>query len=104
MRPAVRLAVFGLILSWGAVASAQDFAVAFGRGPQETVYVQFDDYQPAETWFLRRCQNRVTPDFRVLIKEHGDTLRIGLVNSALEADKTVCVVGRIPDIVKRYMR
>ena len=36
--------------------------------------------------------------------EHSLHLLLKPVNSALEADHTVCVIGHIPDIVKRYMR
>ena len=85
-------------------AAAQDFSVKFGRGAGERLDVRFDDISATETWYLRRCQNRVTPDYHVMIREYGEALSVSLVNSALEADKTVCVIGRIPDLLKRYMR
>ena len=85
-------------------ASAQDFSVKFGRGGGERLDVRFDDGQATESWYLRRCQNQVTPDYHVIIREYGEALSIALVNSALEADKTVCVIGHIPDLLKRYMR
>jgi len=85
-------------------ALAQDFSVKFGRGSGERLDVRFDDTQATESWYLRRCQNQVTPDYHVMIREYGEALNVSLVNSALEADKTVCVIGHIPDLLKRYMR
>ncbi len=85
-------------------ALAQDFSVKFGRGAGERLDVRFNDIQASESWYLRRCQNQVTPDYHVMIRQHGEALSVELVNSALEADKTVCVIGRIPDLLKLYMR
>lgn len=94
-----------LVLLAGAMpAVAQDFSVKFGRGSGERLDVRFDDTQATESWYLRRCQNQVTPDYHVLIREYGEALSVELVNSALEADKTVCVIGHIPDLLKRHMR
>lgn len=93
-----------LIGPMGQAAGAGEISVQFGRGPGETRVVQFDDFSGDETWYMTRCQNAVSPDFHVLIREYGDVARIRPVNSPLEADHTVCVVGHIPDIVKRYMR
>lgn len=85
-------------------AGADEITIKFGRGSGETRIVQFDDFSGDETWYMTRCQNAVSPDFYILIREYGDVETIQPVNSALEADRTVCVVGHIPDIVKRYMR
>lgn len=99
------LSVAVVMLAAGVMpASAQDFSVKFGRGGGERLDVRFDDTQATESWYLRRCQNRVIPDYHVMIREYGDVLSVALVNSALEADKTVCVIGHIPDLLKRYMR
>lgn len=84
--------------------AAEDFSIIFGRGPGETRVIQFDDSDGSETWFLTRCRNAVSPDYYILIREFGETEQIKPVGSAPEADKTVCVIGHIPDIVKRYMR
>ena len=78
--------------------------MSFSRGSSEQLDIRLNDTQPPESWYLRRCQNVVTPDYNVSIKEYGAARSVALVNSALEADKTVCVVGHIPDLVKRYMR
>jgi hypothetical protein len=94
-----------LVLLVGAMpAVAQDFSVKFGRGGSERLEVRFNDTQASESWYLRRCQNQVTADYDVIIKEYGEALSVELVNSALAADKTVCVIGHIPDLLKRYMR
>lgn len=93
-----------VLLAGGMPVAAQDFSVKFGRGAGERLDVRFDDSQATESWYLRRCQNQVTPDYHVMIREYGDVLSVSLVNSALEADKTVCVIGHIPDLLKRYMR
>jgi hypothetical protein len=85
-------------------AGAEEISIKFGRGSGETRIVHFDDFSGDETWYMTRCQNAVSPDLYVLIREYGDVEQIKPVNSPLEADKTVCVVGHIPDIVKRYMR
>jgi hypothetical protein len=85
-------------------AAAEDFAILFGRGPGETRIIQFDDSDGNETWFMTRCQNAFSPDYYVLIREFGEAEQIKPVNSPLEAEKTVCVIGHIPDMVKRYMR
>lgn len=85
-------------------ALGDEMTVKFGHGSGEVRYVQFDDFSGAETWYLTRCQNAFSVDYHVIIREYGDAEQIRPVNSALEADKTVCVVGHIPDIVKRYMR
>ncbi len=99
----VSMAIF--LLAAGAMpALAQDFSVKFGRGGGERLDVRFNDTQATESWYLRRCQNQVTPDYHVMIREYGEALSVSLVNSALEADKTVCVIGHIPDLLKRYMR
>ena len=84
--------------------SAEEISIEFGRGPGEVRFVQFDDFSGTETWYMTRCQNAVSADYYVIIREYGDVEQIQPVNSPLEADKTVCVVGHIPDIVKRYMR
>lgn len=88
----------------GMPAAAQDFSVKFGRGSGERLDVRFNDTQASESWYLRRCQNQVTADYSVRIREYGEALSVELVNSSLEADKTVCVIGHIPDLLKRYMR
>lgn len=93
-----------LLLAGVMPVAAQDFSVKFGRGGGERLDVRFNDTQATESWFLRRCQNQVTPDYHVMIREYGEALSVSLVNSALEADKTVCVIGHIPDLLKRYMR
>jgi hypothetical protein len=94
-----------LVLLVGAMpAVAQDFSVKFVRGSGERLNVRFNDTKASESWYLRWCQNKVTADYDVLIKEYGEALSVELVNSALEADKTVCVIGHIPDLLKRYMR
>lgn len=85
-------------------AEAEDFSILFGQGPGETRVIQFDDSDGNETWFMTRCQNAVSPDYYIVIREFGESEQIKPVGSALEADKTVCVIGHIPDIVKRYMR
>jgi len=87
-----------------APVAAEDITIEFGRGEGETRYVHFDDFSGSETWYMKRCQGEVTPDFNVLLRDYGDVEQIQLVNSPLEADKVVCVIGHIPDIVKRYMR
>jgi hypothetical protein len=95
--------VVAAMLSGYALAE-EEIAIEFGRGSGETRYVHFDDFSGDETWYMTRCQNTVSPDFYVNIRDYGDVEQIQPVNSPLEADKTVCVVGHIPDIVKRYMR
>jgi hypothetical protein len=92
------------LTSAAAPAAADEFSIEFGRGTSETRYVQFDDFDGDETWYMTRCQAAVSADFHVLIRDYGDVERIKPVNSALEADHTVCVIGHIPDLVKRYMR
>jgi hypothetical protein len=92
-----------LFAAAGPVA-AEEISIEFGRGEAETRYVHFDDFSGSETWYMTRCQGAVSPDFNVLIRDYGDVEQIQPVNSALEADKVVCVIGHIPDIVKRYMR
>ena len=100
-----RRSALAVLLATAALpAGAEDFSVMFGRGSGETRIVQFDDYEGDETWFVTRCQTDATPDYYILIREYGEVERIKLVNSAQEADKTVCVIGHIPDIVKRFMR
>ena len=85
-------------------AEAGDFSIVFGQGPGETRIIQFDDSDGNETWFMTRCQNEFSPDFYILVREFGEAEPIKPVNSPLEAEKTVCVIGHIPDFVKRYMR
>ena len=86
------------------VAGAEEISIEFGSGAGETRIVHFDDFSGDETWYMTRCQNAVTPDFYVLVRDYGDVEQIQPVSSPLEADRTVCVIGHIPDIVKRYMR
>lgn len=110
MRPRWRRACLvvwlgGLGLTPAGEASAEEeISVQFGHGTGETRIVHFDDFSGDETWYMTRCQNAVSPDFYVILRDYGDVEQIRPVNSPLEADKTVCVVGHIPDIVKRYMR
>lgn len=85
-------------------ASAEDIAVKFAKGGSNTLSIRFSDYQAEESWFLRRCQGQTAPDYHVTLQEYGDVLVVNAVNSALEADKTVCVIGHIPNVVKRHMR
>lgn len=95
----------GLGLARAGQASAEEeISVQFGHGTGETRIVHFDDFSGDETWYMTRCQNAISPDFYVILRDYGDVEQIRPVNSPLEADKTVCVVGHIPDIVKRYMR
>jgi hypothetical protein len=103
LRGAGRL-VAGLLGSIAAPAGAEDMTVVFGHGSGDVRYVQFDDFSGSETWYMTRCQNAFSVDYYVVIREYGEVEQIQPVNSPLEADKTVCVVGHIPDIVKRYMR
>jgi len=88
----------------GPAAAEEEISIEFGRGVGETRIVHFDDFSGSETWYMTRCQNAVTPDYYIVIRDYGDVEQIQPVNSALEADRTVCVIGHIPDIVKRYMR
>ena len=85
-------------------AQAERISIEFGSGAGETRFVHFDDFSGTETWYLTRCQNATLPDFYVRLRDYGDVEKIRPVNSELEADKTVCVIGHIPNIVKRYMR
>ena len=94
----------GLLGLFAAPAAADEISVAFGYGSGEVRYVQFDDFSGSETWYMTRCQNAFSVDYYVIIREYGEAEQIQPVNSPLEADKTVCVVGHIPDNVKRYMR
>ena len=96
--------VAGALCSAAAPAGAEDMTIVFGHGSGETRYVQFDDFSGSETWYMTRCQNAFSVDYHVVIREYGEAEQIQPVNSPLEADKTVCVMGHIPDIVKRYMR
>jgi len=93
-----------LLATTAAPTAAQDFSIVFGQGPGETRIIQFDDSDGNETWYMTRCQNEFSPDYYVLVREFGEAELIKPVNSALEAEKTVCVIGHIPDFVKRYMR
>lgn len=91
----------------GAVAApsgAQDFSIVFGQGSGESRIIRFDESDGSETWFLTRCQSEVSPDYYVMVREFGEAEPIKPVSTALEAEKTVCVIGHIPDFVKRYMR
>jgi hypothetical protein len=93
-----------LIAAAALPAGAQDFSIVFGQGPGEMRIIQFDDSDGNETWFMTRCQSEFSPDYYILVREFGEAEPIKPVNSALEAEKTVCVIGHIPDFVKRYMR
>ncbi|MCG8547499.1 MAG: hypothetical protein MJE12_25155 [Alphaproteobacteria bacterium] len=79
-------------------------AIKFSKGGIDTLAIRFSDHQAEESWYLTRCQGQVAPDYNVILKDYGEALTVNAVNSALEADKTVCVIGRIPDIVRRHMR
>jgi hypothetical protein len=96
--------VAGLLGSTAVPAEADEMSVTFGHGSGEIRYVQFDDFSGSETWYMTRCQNAFSVDYYIVIREYGEAEQIQPVNSPLEADKTVCVVGHIPDNVKRYMR
>ena len=53
-------------------AEAEDFSILFGQGPGETRVIQFDDSDGNETWFMTRCQNAVSPDYYIVIREFGE--------------------------------
>lgn len=105
-----RAAAYGLLAAFllstvvSPRAQGEEISIEFGGGAGEVRYVHFDDFSGTETWYMTRCQNAVSPDFYVRLRDYGDVQKIRPVNSALEADKTVCVIGHIPNIVKRYMR
>ena len=98
------LAAFLVSMAAPPRAQGDEISIEFGAGAGEVRYVHFDDFSGTETWYMTRCQNTVSPDFYVRLRDYGDVQKIRPVNSALEADKTVCVIGHIPNIVKRYMR
>ena len=79
-------------------------AIKFSKGGGDTLAIRFSDHQAEESWYLTRCQGQVAPDYYVILKDYGEALTVNAVNSALQADKTGCVTGRIPDIVRRHMR
>ena len=97
-------AIAAILGSWAGQAAADEISIQFGRGVGETRVVHFDDFSGDETWYMTRCQNQTSPDYYITIRDYGEVEVIQPVNSELEADKTVCVVGHIPDIVKRYMK
>lgn len=97
-------AIVAILGAWSGQAAADEISIQFGRGSGETRIVHFDDFSGDETWYMTRCQNQTSPDYYITIRDYGEVEVIQPVNSELEADKTVCVVGHIPDIVKRYMK
>lgn len=98
------LAVASASMVAGSSAQAEQMAIKFSKGGIDTLAIRFSDHQAEESWYLTRCQGQVAPDYNVILKDYGEALTVNAVNSALEADKTVCVIGRIPDIVRRHMR
>ena len=88
----------------GPPAQAEELPIKFSKGGSDTFVIRFSDHQAEESCYLTRCRGGTSPDYYVALQDYGSALTVNAVNSALQADKTVCVTDRIPDIVKRHMR